>query len=173
MCRGLPKTGIFSCRGGAGNRYSVRGYMAALNGEGKYQVSPEIARGVQDSFAAGWCDDARSGREIADLFREKNYLMDTHTAVAWTVLKDYRAQTGDETPAVVVSTASPFKFCSSVLEAMGVTQLQPGTAIIDQLAQVTGVQAPEPLRSLAGKKVRFEDCVEKTAMTGVVQELLR
>ena len=152
---------------------TVRGYMAALNAEGKYTVSQGIHQAVTDSFAAGWCDDRRTGGELAELFRQTGYLMDTHTAVAWSVLKDYRARTGDETPTVVVSTASPFKFCSSVLEAMGASKLLPGTAIIDQLAQATGIQAPEPLSSLAGKKVRFEACVEKTAMTSVVRELLR
>ena len=152
---------------------TVRGYMAALNAEGKYTVSDEIRAAVQNSFSAGWCDDKRTGRELAHLFRQTGYLMDTHTAVAWSVLQDYRAETGDRTPTVVVSTASPFKFCSSVLEAMGVSELKPGTAIIDQLAETTGIQAPGPLSGLAGKRIRFENCVDKTAMTGVVRELLR
>ena len=157
----------------SGSDAEVRGYMDSLAKTGRYEISDVLKEKVQARFAAGWCDDNAAAETIARIFGTEGYLMDTHTAVAWSVLKDYRARTGDETPTVVVSTASPFKFCSSVLEAMGVSKLLPGTAIIDQLAQATGIQAPEPLSSLAGKKVRFEACVEKTAMTSVVRELLR
>ena len=99
--------------------------------------------------------------------------MDTHTAVAYTVLQDYRAATADDTPAVVVSTASPFKFCDSVLTALGVQDLQPGTAILQQLSDVTGKPAPKPLAALAGKQVRFTEVTKKEEMDGVVSRMLR
>ena len=99
--------------------------------------------------------------------------MDTHTAVAYTVLQDYRAATADDTVTVVASTASPFKFCDSVLEALGVADRQPGTAILDQLTQVTGKAAPAPLAALAGKAVRFTEFVEKQEMPAVVDAFLR
>ena len=98
--------------------------------------------------------------------------MDTHTAVAYTVLQDYRAATADDTPAVVVSTASPFKFCDSVLTALGVKELQPGTAILQQRTEPTGKPAPKPLASLAGKEVRFTQVTEKEAMAEVVSQIL-
>ena len=155
-----------------GSDAQVRDYMAQLSDTGRYTVSADVLAAVQQDFAAGWCDDARVGKEIADLFRGSGYLMDTHTAVAWSVLKDYRAKTGDETPTVVVSTASPFKFCSSVLEAMGVEELRAGTDIIGQLAEVTGVPAPAPLGGLADKKVRFTGCTARADMPQVVRDLL-
>ena len=99
--------------------------------------------------------------------------MDTHTAVAYTVLQDYRAKTADDTPAVVVSTASPFKFCDSVLTALGVTEQAKGTEILKQLSDVTGKPAPKPLASLAGKAVRFTKTVEKQEMLSVVDGMLR
>ena len=71
------------------------------------------------------------------------------------VLEDYRQKTGDRTPAVVASTASPFKFCNSVLSALGEQKLEPGTAILDQLTARTGKTAPAPLAGLKGKQVRF------------------
>ena len=98
--------------------------------------------------------------------------MDTHTAVAYTVLQDYRAATADDTPAVVVSTASPFKFCDSVLNALGVSEQMQGTAILQQLTDATGKTAPKPLAALAGKQVRFTQVTEKEAMTDVVDALL-
>ena len=73
---------------------------------------------------------------------------------------------------MVLSTASPYKFCASVLEAVGVKEFRPGTGIIAQLEEKTRTAAPVPLKSLADKQVRFTQVTEKTAMTDVVREFL-
>jgi len=156
-----------------GSDAEVRGYMESLNATGKYQVSDAVLAKIKEQFVSGCCDDERTLNTIAKVFRDKGYLMDTHTAVAYTVLQDYRAATADDTPAVVVSTASPFKFCDSVLKALGVDEQLPGTAILQQLTDVTGKAAPMPLASLAGKEVRFTQVTEKEAMTDVVSGMLR
>ena len=156
-----------------GSDEEVRGYMKALSENGKYQVSDSVLEKIKEHFVSGYCDDARTLNAIEKVFHEKGYLMDTHTAVAYTVLQDYRAATADDTVSVVVSTASPFKFCDSVLTALGEKELQPGTAILQQLTDVTGKPAPKPLASLAGKEVRFTQVTEKEAMTNVVSGMLR
>ena len=107
------------------------------------------------------------------MWREHGYLIDPHTAVAFHVLEQYRAQSGDMSPTVVVSTASPFKFCDSVLSALGVEEVSEGTAIIDQLSAVTGVAAPAPLSGLKDKRVRFDKTVAKEHMVDRVLEMLR
>ena len=101
----------------------VRDYMAQLNQSGRYEVSPAILTKLSKLFAAGFCDDAQTQKVIGDIWLEHHYLIDPHTAVAFDVLDQYRWETGDRTPAIVVSTASPFKFCDSVLGALGVTGL--------------------------------------------------
>ena len=73
---------------------------------------------------------------------------------------------------MVLSTASPYKFCASVLEAMGVSEMKPGTEIIGQLEEKTRTTAPAPLRSLADQQVRFTQVTEKAGMTDVVLEML-
>ena len=110
---------------------------------------------------------------IAKMWKSHNYLIDTHTAVAFHVLEQYRAETGDQTPSLVVSTASPFKFCDNVLGALGVTELAQGLGIIDQLSQVTGVPAPAPLEALKGKAVRFDQVTDKAHMADQVLEILK
>ncbi len=156
-----------------GSDEEVRGYMQQLAETGKYTVSEAVKNQMQQTFVSGCCDDARTLNTIEKVYSGSGYLMDTHTAVAYTVLQDYRAATGDETPAVVVSTASPFKFCDSVLSALGQTEQAAGTAILQQLTDVTGKPAPKPLAALAGKAVRFTQVTEKEAMTDVVDGLLR
>ena len=155
------------------NDDEVAGYMKALSESGRYEVSDGIKEKLQKFFYAGFCDDAQTQKVIGRVWKEKKYLLDPHTAVAFDVLEQYRGKTGDETPALVVSTASPFKFCDSVLSALGVTDLKQGTDIIDQLTQVTGVEAPAPLSALRGKSVRFTDTVVKEQMADRVLEMLK
>lgn len=150
----------------------VRRYMDELSETGKYTVSPTIRRKIESLFAAGYCDDEQTQKVIGRMWQEHSYLIDPHTAVAFDVLDQYRKESGDETPTVVVSTASPFKFCDSVLGALGVTQLAEGTDILDQLEQLTGVAAPVPLAALKSKKVRFQDNVTKEHMVDKVMEML-
>ena len=154
------------------NDGEVKGYMEQLNTCGRYEVSGKIKAALCDLFAAGCCDDEQTTRVIGAMWQDKKYLIDPHTAVAFDVLDQYRTRTGDTTPTVVVSTASPYKFCSSVLPALGVTELREGTDIIDQLMAVTGVEAPAPLAGLKNKTVRFDGVTEKEGMVDCVLQML-
>ena len=154
------------------NDEEVRGYMAQLAESGTYEVSEALKGKLFKSFAAGYCGDARTKEVIGAMWREKHYLIDPHTAVAFDVLDQYRKETGDSTPAVVVSTASPFKFCDSVLNAIGVTDLAQGTGLIDQLAETTGIAAPVPLAELKGREIRFNWSVTKEHMVDQVLNML-
>ena len=156
-----------------GSDEEVAGYMRSLNENGRYEVSNIVKEKIQQTFNCGFCDDNRTMNTIEKVFNSTGYLMDTHTAVAYTVLQDYRAATADDTTAVVVSTASPFKFCDSVLTALGEKELAPGTAILKQLNVRTGKTVPAPLASLEGKAVRFTQVTEKDAMPQVVRGFLR
>ncbi|MGI6029393.1 MAG: threonine synthase [Candidatus Heteroscillospira sp.] len=160
---------LYTC---CGSDEEVAGYMSSLNAEGKYTVTPELFERIKADFSAGFCSDEETKTEIADMFA-KGYLMDTHTAVAWNVLKKYRARTGDDTPAVVVSTASPYKFCDSVLDALGENTDVPGTELLGRLSEKTGTIAPRPLASLADKTVRFTGCVDKSGMPALVDSFLK
>jgi threonine synthase len=155
-----------------GDAAQVKGYMEQLNEIGRYEVSEEVKRKMARDFAAAYCDDKGAKETIGKVWKEKQYLIDPHTAVAMNVLEQYRAETGDTTPTLVVSTASPFKFCPPVMEGLGVTAPAQGLAGIDQLSQLTGVTAPAPLANLAGKAIRFQQTVEKENMVDKVREML-
>jgi threonine synthase len=157
----------------SGSDEEVRGYMQSLQKSGRYEVSAALREKIQSIFACGCCDDRETAETIGRVFSSDGYLLDTHTAVAYTVLEQYREKTGARTPTVVVSTASPFKFCQSVLPALGVTELKTGTDAIGQLAEISGRPAPAPLARLAGKPVRFTDAAKKEDMARVVREFLK
>ena len=157
----------------SGSDEAVRGYMAQLAETGRYTVSEEIKNAIQSVFACGFCDDAGTEAMIGEEYKRSGYLLDTHTAVAYRVAEQFRRADGSGTPMIVASTASPFKFCASVLDALGCREHRNGTAIIGQLAEASGRPAPAPLAGLAGKQVRFGEVVDKGAMRAVVTEFLQ
>ena len=161
---------LLFCLTGDGAR--VRGYMRALTSSGRYDVGEDLRRAVQAEFTGGWCSDRACREEIGRLWQEQGYLMDTHTAVASRVLDDLRAREGVRRPCVVLSTASPFKFGGAVLSALGVVTDETGPALVDELAALTGIGAPEPLAGLGKKEVRFTKWVAVADMEKAVSAFL-
>lgn len=145
--------------------------MGQLSTEGRYALAKDLFEKITADFDAGCCDDAQTAETIKRLFDEEHYLADTHTAVAVRVYEMYRKQTCDKTPTVIASTASPFKFCRAVIEALGGTLEQDDVNQLDVLTQLTGVAAPAPLSALAGKTPRFDRVVDKSEILGTVELL--
>lgn len=146
----------------------VADLMDQLAKGGSYQVAADVFAKIEADFDAGCCDDAAAAQTIKELWENEHYLCDTHTAVAVRVYEDYRARTGDTTPAVIASTASPFKFCRSVIEALGGTLEKDDVSQLDVLTGLTGVPAPAPLAALAGKTPRFDRVVDKADILSTV-----
>ena len=146
----------------------VADLMDQLAKGGSYQVAADVFAKIEADFDAGCCDDAAAAQTIQALWENEHYLCDTHTAVAVRVYEDYRARTGDTTPAVIASTASPFKFCRSVIEALGGTLEKDDVSQLDVLTGLTGVPAPAPLAALAGKTPRFDRVVDKADILSTV-----
>lgn len=150
----------------------VSAYMAALSETGEYEVSDEIKRIISESFVGGYCTDEDTKKTIGKIYRENGYLMDTHTAVAYKRLIDYRAAEGNTVATVVVSTASPYKFCDSVIDALGENGAASGTELIRRLSVLTGTRIPAPLDGLDKREKRFDLVVDKQDMRKTVESFL-
>ncbi len=149
---------------------ATTGYMKQLAETGCYDVGKDVRAKIAAQFSAACCDDAGTCGKIAQVWKDYAYLIDTHTAVAARVLDAYRAETGDETPAVIVSTASPFKFAADVCGALGTDkQGDPLRALSDYC----GIPVPAPLSGLEAREVRFDGVTEKANMLRTVDEFLR
>lgn len=153
----------------------VADYMSKLSSDGHYCVSEEIAGKIRENFAAGYCDDDMTRAAIKQIKDEYNYTADTHTAVAIKVYRDYVKNTGDTTKTVIASTANPYKFNESVLEAL--TCKKPDGKdefeLLEQLAQISGMEIPSSLSSLKEKTVRFAKVSGKDTMKEAVSEFLK
>ena len=145
-------------------------YMALLSSEGRYDVGSDVHEMIAKQFYAACCDDDATRKRIADVWKHHGYLIDTHTAVAADAIAQYRAQTGDAAPAVVVSTASPFKFAADVCKALGTDG---GADPLNALSTVSGIPTPAPLSGLDARPVRFDGVTDKTEMRATVDAFLR
>lgn len=150
----------------------LRGYMSELSTKGVYTVEKDVLNALQTEFAAGCADDEQTSRTIGDTFRKTGYLCDTHTAVAIKVYQDYAEKTGDHTPTVIASTASPFKFAGSVLPAIGVQPQGDDFAMLSELSDASKLPAPKALAELKDKKERFTAVVEPEGMKQAVADWL-
>ncbi len=136
-----------------GDTALVRACMKELEEQGCYRFPAPLMEKLRESFAAGCCTEAETRETIARLWRERGYLCDTHTAVAFRVAEDFRR----EAPMVVLSTASPYKFPAAVLEALGEAVPEDAFRQMERLEELSGVPAPKGLRELRGKEVRFRE----------------
>lgn len=152
------------------NDKQVKEWMTALKTNGSYTVPQEIKDKVSSLFYGGCCDDEGTKETIKKMFAESSYLCDTHTAVAINVYENYVKETGDKTPSVVVSTASPYKFSKSVLEAVenGSTLPENEFDMVDELNKVTSQPVPAPLSALKDREVRFNNVIAAADMPNYV-----
>ena len=146
--------------------------MAALNGEGKYEITQDMKSGLGD-FYGNYATEAEAGAEIGRLYRECGYVIDTHTAVASAVYRKYRQETGDGRKTVIASTASPYKFTRSVMNAIdGGNDAKEDFALVDELAKISGVKVPGAIEEIRTAPVRHNKQCDPEGMKEVVKEFL-
>ena len=157
-----------------GNDIVVRNWMEQLKKTGKYDVGPNVlAKLKEEGFVGYWCNDERTEVTVHDTWFAKGYLCDTHTGVAVDALEQYTKATGDRTPCVVVSTASPFKFAPAILPAMDLDFEGTDFQMLEAMEIVSCMPAPKALTGLKNKEVRFDKVIEKDAMKQEVLNWLK
>lgn len=154
-----------------GNSEEIVEYMKSLDETGRYVVSDNV-KNKMSQFWAGYSDMTQTHRRISELWKEENYLIDTHTAVGYSVYLDYKRKTGDETPTLVASTASAYKFADKVALSLGLSEMPDGFAYIDELHKKTEVQIPEGLKNLKNKPQRTYRCINPDQMEEEIEKIL-
>ena len=162
---------------------AVSEWMQQLDSQKVYEVSEKVKDRLKD-FYGGFCTESETLDTIGKMWKQEGYLMDTHTAVAYKVYEDYLAATGDDTPTVIASTASAYKFAESVASALGLDENKvrvlsgvsdgvTGFDYVKALEKETSVRVPSGLKNLEEKPVLHKGVCTKENMSDVVLEALK
>lgn len=150
-----------------------RGLMAALTGEGRYEITDEMKAALKD-FYGNYADEAETAAEIKRLYEDCGYVIDTHTAVASAVYRKYVEETGDHTKTVIASTASPFKFTRSVMNAIdGKYDAMGDFELVDELSRIANVRVPQAIEEIRTAPVLHDTQCETAEMKDTVKKFLK
>ncbi len=147
--------------------------MAALSGTGKYDITDEMKAQLAD-FYGNYASEAETAQTIKALYESCGYVIDTHTAVAASVYEKYVKETGDQTKTVIASTASPYKFTRSVMEAIDPKYASMGDfELVDELSKLANVTVPNAIEEIRSAEVRHNNICEVNEMQQVVKNFLK
>ena len=147
--------------------------MEELSKDGKYSVTDEMRARMAD-FVGGYADQAANAAEIKRLYDETGYMIDTHTGVASCVYHNYVKETGDTKKTVIASTASPYKFSRSVMEAIFGSEEGKGEfELIDEMEKASGVKIPQAIEEIRKAEIRHNRQCKPEEMEKTVSEILQ
>jgi threonine synthase len=146
--------------------------MTALSTTGKYEISDDM-KGKLSEFYGNYASEKETADTIKRVYDAEGYIMDTHTAVAATVYEKYKEATGDTTPTVIASTASPYKFTRSVMEAIDSAYASKSDfELVDELNKLSKVKIPQAIEDIRSAKVLHDTVCDKTEMEAQVRRIL-
>lgn len=156
-----------------GNREEIKNLMDSLNNKGIYEISDKMRKGLE-SFYGGYSTEKETYNTIKEVFETDKYLIDTHTAVAYSVYEKYKKETQDNTKTVVISTASPFKFTRSVMQAIDERYDEfTDFELIDKMSKLSGIKVPVAIKDINKRKIRHSRICEITDMKSVVADIVK
>ena len=146
--------------------------MESLKTTGRYSITESMKEKLAD-FASGWASEKETAAEIRRMYEKSGYVMDTHTAVASAVYQGYKEKTGDNTKTVVVSTASPYKFGTSVMGAIDEKYKDMNDfELIDELSSVSKIVIPNAVEEIRSAEVLHDTVCETADMQRTVEKIL-
>ena len=146
--------------------------MNGLTNEGKYEITDAMKAELTD-FYGNYATEEETAKIIKDTYEKTGYVMDTHTAVAACVYKKYINETGDDKVTVIASTASPFKFTRSVMDAIDSKyDALSDFELVDELSKIANVKVPNAIEEIRNAEVRHNNLVEVDGMKDIVKKFL-
>ena len=150
-----------------------KAFMAALSGEGRYEITGEMRSELAD-FYGNYASEEETAAIIRKIYEDCGYVIDTHTAVASAVYEKYKADTKDTTRTVIASTASPFKFTRSVMNAIDEKYDTMGDfELVDELSRIANVKVPNAIEEIRTAPVVHDTQCDKDEMQAVVRAFLK
>lgn len=149
-----------------------REMMEQLSKGGTYQITEEMRSQLAD-FYGNFATEEETADAIKALYQNTGYVIDTHTAVATCVYEKYVKDTKDSTKTVIASTASPFKFTRSVMDAIDSKYDSMGDfELVDELSKIANVKVPNAIEEIRTAPVLHDTVVDVPDMPAAVKNVL-
>ena len=148
-------------------------FMAALTKDGEYVITDAMKAELSEFFGA-FGSEEETAVKIKEVYDKEGYVMDTHTAVAAVAYDKYKAATGDDkTPTIIASTASPYKFTRSVMDAIDPAyDAEDDFELVDELNKVSKTEIPKAIEEIRTAPVLHDTVCETVAMEDEVKKIL-
>lgn len=147
--------------------------MKALSTKGEYSITEEMKAGMAD-FVAGYASEQETAETIKKLYEDTGYVIDTHTAVAASVYNKYTVTSGDMTKTIIASTASPYKFTRSVMDAIDSKYDALGDfELVDELSIIAGTTVPQAIEEIRSAPILHTTVCDADKMQAIVETILR
>lgn len=151
----------------------VKEKMQALRTDKMYTVDRSVMQNMSD-LSGYYTSESETCEEIKRIYDRFGYVVDTHTAVATHALHQYRDDTDDHAFAMVVSTASPYKFTQAVVKAIDDSRMiDDEFELIDVLHKLTDIPVPDPVKGLADLAIKHPHIISKVSIKNTVEAILR
>ncbi|QHQ61045.1 threonine synthase [Anaerocolumna sedimenticola] len=147
--------------------------MKSLSTKGEYAITDEMKANMAD-FVGGYASEKETAETIKKLYELTGYVIDTHTAVAASVYKNYTRQTADDHKSIIASTASPYKFTRSVMNAIdGSYDSKTDFQLVDELSKLSNTAVPQAIEEIRSADVLHNTVCDKDKMQETVEKILR
>jgi threonine synthase len=150
----------------------INQYMSSLKNDGQYTISDDLRKQLQESFAAYDCSEDECKKVIHDTFHKEHILIDPHTAVAVHACHAYKQESNDNTPCIVLSTASAYKFAKDVYTALTEKSCIDEFEAMNALHDYTSIAIPKNLACLKDMEIRFTNTVKKEDALATIAKCL-
>ena len=147
-------------------------YMASLAKDGKYTLDADDYAKIAAEFEGYFTSEDECRAEIKSVFDRHSYLVDTHTAVALSAAERYMNDASTKCKIVVASTASPYKFASSVADALGLDICDDDAKVFETLSKYTSTNIPSQLSDVLTKEIRFKTVIDPEDMKASVIDFI-
>ncbi|WFD12381.1 threonine synthase [Tepidibacter hydrothermalis] len=150
----------------------VKNLMEDLKVNGIYEINEDMKNKLDD-FYADFATEEETLSTIKKVYNDFNYVIDTHTSVAYCVYQKYRQKTNDSTKTIIASTASPFKFPESVIESIDNNyDVLSDFQLIDKLSNISNIEIPKPIKELESKRIIHCSICKKDKMKSMITNIL-
>ncbi len=142
-----------------------------MQNNGKYTITKSMEERLKD-FYGNFATEKEVQESILSLYKSSSYVIDTHTAVAYSVYQKYKNQTGDNTKTLIASTASPYKFGRSVGKALGIEDMEDDFKVLEELSIIANNKIPSSISDLKNMDIVHNQACEVHEMKSMVEKFI-